>query len=126
MSSSINSNSKQSLQDEVQRLALAANHTFELFRTYSIRSTDCTVARNELTVAARQTKTRCDKLLSEARVTLRPEIRQSLLEISVSLEHFALFFDSYSKDAPLPQELFIELCTHVGNVCTALYYYCLD
>ena len=119
MSSTINANWEQSLHDEVNRLVLAAFHTFHLFRTYSIRSSDSTVARNELKVAAHQTKTRCDKLL--ARVPFRPELRLSLLAISEKLEFFSQFLDTYSKDVPLPQEEFIEFRTRVGNVQSFYY-----
>lgn len=117
-SSSNNPNSEQSLQDAVGRLSLAASHTFELFRTYSIRSNDSAMARNEMVVAARQTMKRCDQLLNDARITLRPEIRQILLEVSEKLEYFALLFETFSREAPMPQDFFIELRTRVGNVCT--------
>ena len=114
------SNSEQYLHDAVCRLALVASHTFELFRSYSDRSNDSSVARNELVVAARQTKTRCDQLLNDARVILRPEFRRSLIEISEKLEYFAQLFSIYSTEASLPQNIFIELRTRVGNVQSLL------
>ena len=104
MSSSINPNSEQSLQHVVHILSLVASDTFELFHTYSILPTDCPDTRNKLTVAARQTKTLCDKLLCDASITMQSEIRQSLLAISENLENFAQLFETFSKNAPLPHE----------------------
>ena len=113
---SYRSNSEQCLHDAVCRLALVASYTFELFRSYSLRSNDSSLARNELFVAARQTKSGCDKLLSDAQVILRPKSRQSLIVISEKLDYFAQFFAIYSAEASMPQDLFIELRTRVGNV----------
>ena len=124
MSSSINPKSEQSLQDVVQILSLVASDTFELFHMYSILPTDCPDTRNKLTVAARQTKTQCDKLLCDAPVTLQSEIRQSLLAISENLENFAQLFETFSKNASLPHELFIDLRAHFGNVKHLYYYVC--
>ena len=104
------------MHDAVCRLALVASHTFELFCRYSVCSNDSSVARNELVVAALQINMRCDQLLSDARVTLLPEFRQNLLEISEKLEYFAYLFANYLTETSSPQDLFIELRTRVGNV----------
>ena len=117
MSLSKISNSEQCLHDAVCRLDLLASHAFELFRSYSNRTNDSSVARNELVVAARQTKSRCDQLLlNDPQVIRRPESRRSFIEISEKLESFAQLFAIYSAEASLPQDLFIELRTRVGNV----------
>lgn len=115
MSSNTSPGATQSLHLAVGRFAVAANQAFELFRTYSNRSSDSSLDRNELCIAARQTKKRCDDLLHDARLTLRGAT-QKQLDISEELERFANLFETYSRNEPLRLDIFLELRVRVGRV----------
>lgn len=113
---SSNAISKKALQEAVGRYAVAVNQTFELFRTYSKRPNDSTVDRIEISLSARQTKKRSDELLHDDHITLRGETQHRLIEISERLELLSFLLERYSKDEPLPQDIFLELRANVAKV----------